>query len=408
MPVTTLLSALRSELAAEGAELAGRPATVSYERGCDVRSRNISGFAAAIAAAQAAEVVVAVVGDEAGMFGRGTSGEGCDVTSLRLPGVQADLLLALADTGTPVIAVLVTGRPYALGVVAGRLAGIVQAFFPGEEGGRAIAGVLSGRIVPSGKLPVEMPGPDAAPPSSYLRSSLAGPHSGSSVDPSPLFGFGHGLSYTSFGYDDLAVSPDRVPTDGRAEIACTVRNTGSRAGAEVVQLYLGDPVASVARPLRWLAGFVRVPLEPGEARRVRFRVHADQVAFSGRSGRRVIEPGEICVGIGGASDNLPLTGSFTLSGPERVVGVDRVLHTESSIELPSGVPPGSTQHRRWGGWGSNPRPADYESSPPAAPVSAADLLREGQASWLVGRFGHVFGMIKARAVMLWMITSTPR
>ena len=119
VPVTTLLSALRSELAAGGAELAGRPATVSYERGCDVRSRNISGFAAAIAAAQAAEVVVAVVGDEAGMFGRGTSGEGCDVTSLRLPGVQADLLLALADTGTPVIAVLVTGRPYALGVVAG-------------------------------------------------------------------------------------------------------------------------------------------------------------------------------------------------------------------------------------------------------------------------------------------------
>ena len=346
VPVTTLLSALRSELAAEDAGLAGKPATVSYARGCDVRSRDNSGFAAAIAAAKAAEVVVAVVGDEAGMFGRGTSGEGCDVTSLRLPGAQEDLLLALADTGTPVIAVLVTGRPYALGAVAGRLAGIVQAFFPGEEGGRAIAGVLSGRIVPSGKLPVEMPGPDAAPPSSYLRPRLAGPHSGSSVDPSPLFAFGHGLSYTSFGYDDLAVSPEGVPTDGRADITCTVRNTGSRAGTEVVQLYLSDPVASVARPLRWLAGFIRVSLEPGEARRVRFRVHADQVAFSGRSGRRIVEPGEICVGIGGASDNLPLTGSFTLHGPERVVGADRVLHTESSIELPQGVPAGSTQHRR--------------------------------------------------------------
>ena len=265
------------------------------------------------------------------MFGRGTSGEGCDVTSLRLPGAQEDLLLALADTGTPVIAVLVTGRPYALSAVADRLAGIVQAFFPGEEGGRAIAGVLSGRIVPSGKLPVEMPGPDVALPSSYLRSRLAGPHGGSSVDPSPLFAFGHGLSYTSFGYDDLAVSPDRVPTDGIAEIACTVRNSGSRAGTEVVQLYLSDPVASVTRPLRWLAGFVRVPLEPGEARRVRFRLHADQVAFSGRSGRRVVEPGEICIGIGGASDNLPLTGSFMLHGPGRSVGASRVMHTESSI-----------------------------------------------------------------------------
>jgi hypothetical protein len=247
-----------------------------------------------------------------------------------LPGTQEDLLLALADTGTPVIAVLVTGRPYALSAVAGRLAGIVQAFFPGEEGGTAIAGVLSGRIAPSGKLPVEMPGPDVALPSSYLRSRLAGPHGGSSVDPSPLFAFGHGLSYTSFGYDDLAVSPGCVPTDGMADISCAVRNTGSRPGAEVVQLYLSDPVASVARPLRWLAGFIRVPLEPGEARRVRFRVHADQVAFSGRSGRRVVEPGEIRVGIGGASDDLPLAGSFMLHGPERTVGTDRVLHTESS------------------------------------------------------------------------------
>jgi beta-xylosidase len=325
VPVTTLLSALRAELAAAGAE----PATVSYARGCDVRSQDRTGFAAAVAAAKAAEVVVAVVGDEAGMFGRGTSGEGCDVTSLRLPGAQEDLLLALAGTGTPVIAVLVTGRPYALSAVAGRLAGIVQAFFPGEEGGTAIAGVLSGRIVPSGKLPVEMPGPDIAPPTSYLRSRLAGPHGGSSVDPSPLFAFGHGLSYTSFGYEDLAVSPGCVPTDGVADISCTVRNTGSRAGAEVVQLYLSDPVASVARPLRWLAGFVRVPLEPGEARRVQFRLHADQLAFSGRSGRRVVEPGEIRVGIGGASDDLPLAGSFMVHGQERTVGTDRVLHTES-------------------------------------------------------------------------------
>ena len=118
-------------------------------------------------------LVVAVVGDEAGLFGRGTSGEGCDVTELRLPGVQEDLLHALADTGTPVVAVLVTGRPYAIGDVAGRLAAVVQAFFPGEEGGPAIAGVLSGRVVPSGRLPVEMPGSAAGQPSSYLRSRLA-------------------------------------------------------------------------------------------------------------------------------------------------------------------------------------------------------------------------------------------
>jgi beta-xylosidase len=318
VPADTVLAALGAEL----------PAALSYEPGCTVRSADTSGFAAAVAAARAADIVVAVVGDQAGMFGRGTSGEGCDATDLRLPGVQQDLLEALAAAGTPVIAVLVTGRPYALGAVAGRLAGIVQAFFPGEEGGRAIAGLLSGRIVPSGKLPVEMPSVSS---SSYLRSRLAGLHGGSSVDPSPLFAFGHGLSYTSFEYSGLSISPERIPTDGVAEISCSVRNTGSRAGTEIVQLYLGDPVASVVRPVRWLAGFARVPLEPGERRRVTFGVHADRTAFTGRSGERIVEPGEIVIGIGGASDDLPLHGSVTLHGPVRAVGPDRVLVTEVTI-----------------------------------------------------------------------------
>jgi hypothetical protein len=111
------------------------------------------------------------------------------------------------------------------------------------------------------------------------------------------------------------------------EITCTVRNTGDRAGDEVVQLYLSDPVAQVVRPVRWLAGFARVPLEPGQARQVTFRLHADRTAFSGRSGSRIVEPGEIRVAIGGASDQLPLQGAFLLTGPERVVGADRVLDT---------------------------------------------------------------------------------
>jgi beta-xylosidase len=152
------------------------------------------------------------------------------------------------------------------------------------------------------------------------------------VDPSPLFAFGHGLSYTSFEYAELLISPAQaISTAGIAEISCTIRNTGTRAGTEVVQLYLSDPVSSVVRPVRWLAGYARVPLEPEQARRVRFGVHADRTAFSGRTGRRIVEPGEIGVGIGGASDSLPLTGSFTLDGPERIVGADRVLHTETII-----------------------------------------------------------------------------
>jgi beta-xylosidase len=318
--VTTVLTALRAQ----------RP-DVRYARGCDVRGTDRSGFAAAAEAARTADVVVAVVGDESGLFGRGTSGEGCDATELRLPGVQEDLLSALVDTGTPVVAVLVTGRPYAIGELAGRLAGLVQAFFPGEEGGLAIAGVLTGRVVPSGKLPIEMPRSAAGQPSPYLRSPLAAQHSASTVDPAPLFAFGHGLSYTTFGYGDLAISAAEVATDGAVEVSCTVRNTGSRAGAEVVQLYLSDPVAQVVRPVRWLAGFARVELGPGQARRVVFRLDAGRTAFCGLGGEHIVEPGEIRVAVGGASDSLPLCGSFTLTGPVRTVGADRVLDTPVTV-----------------------------------------------------------------------------
>ncbi len=196
--VTTVLDALTAE----------RPgAPISYAAGCDVRSEDRSDFAHAAAHAREADVVVAVLGDQAGLFGRGTSGEGCDAADLRLPGVQEDLLRVLVATGKPVVLVLVTGRPYAIGPLAGQLAAAVQAFFPGEEGGGALAGVLSGRVVPSGRLPVELPRLPGAQPASYLRPRLADRHPGSSVDPAPLFAFGHGLSYTSFEYADLVIRP---------------------------------------------------------------------------------------------------------------------------------------------------------------------------------------------------------
>ena len=333
-PVTTLLGALRGELPGGHVEAA---------RGCDVRSGGLSGIAEAVELAAASDVVIAVLGDEAGLFGRGTSGEGCDVDELRLPGAQPDLLEALVGTGIPVVLVLVTGRPYALGPVAGRLAAIVQAFFPGVEGGPAIAGVLSGRVVPSGRLPVEMPRSAAGQPSSYLRPPLAGRTTVSSADPTPLFAFGHGLSYTRFDYSDLTIRPApgtaagsgpeqvTIPTDGTVEIGCTVRNAGDRAGTEVVQLYLHDPVAQVVRPVRWLAGFARVPLGPGQASRVTFRLHADRTAFSGRSGVRVVEAGEIGVEAGASSADLPLRGSFTLRGPQREVGAGRELSTPAAL-----------------------------------------------------------------------------
>jgi beta-xylosidase len=324
--VATFLDALR----AEGVNV------TDHAPGCTVRTLDESGFAEAVSSTRSADVIVAVVGDKAGMFGHGTSGEGCDAVDLKLPGVQEELLHALADTGLPVVAVLVTGRPYALGAVAPRLAAVVQAFFPGEEGGGAITGVLTGRVTPSGRLPVEIPRDAGAQPATYLRSRNAARHSGSSVDPAPLFAFGHGLSYTTFEYSGLALSADEVATDDVVEISCTVRNTGQVPGTEVVQLYLGDPIASVVRPVKWLAGFARTALAPGEAARVTFRVHADRTSFTGRDLTRIVEPGTITVTVGGSSDDLPLMGSFTLTGPIRTVGIDRVLDTPISVKKLTG------------------------------------------------------------------------
>jgi beta-xylosidase len=320
--VATLLDALR----AEGITVTG------YAPGCTVRTLDESGFAEAVSSTRSADLIVAVVGDEAGLFGHGTSGEGCDIDELKIPGVQQELLHALADTGKPVVAVLVTGRPYAIGGVADRLAAVVQAFFPGEEGGHAVAGVLTGRVNPSGKLPVELPRDVGAQPSTYLRSKNAARHSSSAVDPTPLFAFGHGLSYTTFEYADLALSADSIPTYGTVEVSCTVRNTSQVAGTEVVQLYLGDPVSTVVRPVKWLAGFARAALGPGEAARVTFRLHADRTSFTGQDLTRIVEPGTITVALGGSSDELSLTGSFALTGPVRTVGIDRVLDTPVSVK----------------------------------------------------------------------------
>jgi beta-xylosidase len=317
--VPTMVDALRAEL--PGIEIV-------HEPGCQVLGDDRSGFPAAVAAARTADLCVAAVGDLAGLFGKGSSGEGCDAEDLRLPGVQADLLAELLETGTPVVVVVVSGRPYALGDVHGRVAGLVQAFMPGEEGGSAIAGVLSGRIQPSGKLPVQIPRHPGGQPGTYLQPPLGAENAGiSTVDPTPLFPFGYGASYTTFAVDDLGISDTEVPTDGEFTVSVQVRNTGTRAGTEVVQLYLHDVVARVTRPVRQLAGFTRVRLDPGAAARVQFRVHADRTAFTGPELQRVVEPGDIEILVGTSSVDLPNRGEVRLTGPLRVVGHDRRLVT---------------------------------------------------------------------------------
>ncbi|MEU6533814.1 glycoside hydrolase family 3 N-terminal domain-containing protein [Streptomyces sp. NPDC046928] len=320
-PVGLELPTLRETLTAEFPD-----AEIVAVRGTGVDDGDLSGIGAAADAARDADVVVAVLGDRAGLFGRGTSGEGCDAESLALPGAQQQLLDALLDSGTPVVTVLLAGRPYALGRAVAESAAIVQSFFPGEEGTHAIAGVLSGRTNPSGRLPVSVPRGAGAQPSSYLGARLAQASEVSNIDPTPAFGFGHGLSYTTFAWDDLAVGTGQAPTDGEFTLDLTVRNTGDRAGTEVVQVYLHDPVASVVQPVQRLVGYARVPLEPGEARRVHVTVPADVASFTGRDGHRVVEPGELELRLAASSADTRLTATVALTGPVRRVDHTRRFH----------------------------------------------------------------------------------
>jgi len=241
-------------------------------------------------------VVVVVVGDQAGLFGRGTIGEGNDSESLELPGVQRQLVEAVVATGTPVVMVLITGRPYAIGWALDgpdpRPAAVLQAFFPGEGGGLALADILTGAVNPSGRLPVSLPRSAGAQPYSYLQPILGGPSEVTTADPTPVRPFGFGLSYTSFSYSGLEVDSTVVAGAGfRASV--TVTNTGEVAGADVVQLYGRDLKASIVRPVAQLLGYVRLDLEPGESRRVTFEVPSTRFAFSDRRMVRIVEPGDV-------------------------------------------------------------------------------------------------------------------
>lgn len=310
--VPTVLASLRSELVG---------VDVVAERGCDVDTDDRSGFAAAVEAASGADVAVVVVGDRAGLFGRGTVGEGCDRDDLELPGVQRELVEAVLGTGTPVVLVLLTGRPYAIGWAVERCAAVVQAFFPGEEGGPAVAGVLSGRVNPSGRLPVSLPRAAGSQPYTYLHPALGGDGDVTNLPSRPVRPFGFGLSYTTFAYDELTAESAEVATDGRVRVAVRVTNTGDRDGDEVVQLYAHDVVASVTRPVAQLVGFRRVAVPAGESVVVRFDVPTTRVAFSGRDLARIVEPGDLELWVGTSAERAAST-SVRLVGPVHTVDDD--------------------------------------------------------------------------------------
>ncbi|GGO27561.1 glycosyl hydrolase [Microbispora rosea subsp. aerata] len=323
LPVAPVLDCLRAEFPA---------ADLRFARGADVSGDDTSGIAEAVALAAESDLVLLFVGDRAGLFGNGTSGEGCDAAHLGLPGVQGELVDAVLATGTPAVLVVVSGRPYAVGEHAARAAAAVQAFLPGVEGGAAIAGVLSGRVEPSGRLPVQIPGSPFVNPSTYLQPPLGLRSDGISVsDPTPAFPFGHGLSYTTVRYDALTTSAERYPTDGTVEARVRVTNTGARAAEEVVQLYASDPVALVARPVAQLVGFARVPLAPGESREVIFEVPADAFSYTGPDLRRIVEPGVIALTAGPSAADRPLRAEILLTGDTVVLGGTRRLTTHAKV-----------------------------------------------------------------------------
>jgi beta-xylosidase len=318
--VPTILDALREEFG---------PGFITTALGCAVNDDNRAGFDDAVTLAATAEVAVLVMGDHAGLFGRGTVGEGCDRDDLELPGMQRELVEAVLDTGTPVVLVLVTGRPYAVDWALTRCAAVVQAFFPGEEGAGAIAGVLSGRVNPSGKLPVSLPRSSGAQPYSYLHPTLGEGDEVSNLATTPAAPFGHGESYTTFEHTALTADPV-VPTDGRITATVRVTNIGPLPGDDVVQLYARDLVGSVTRPVAQLLGYRRIHLGPGQSATIEFSVPTTRLAFTDRSLTRIVEPGkvELWVGTSTHRDTQTLT---TLDGDTSPVTNDSPRWTTTTV-----------------------------------------------------------------------------
>jgi beta-glucosidase len=299
----------------KGIETALPGATVSYAQGCDPECASEGGFAEAVTAAQSAEATVLALGESAAM-----SGEASARANIDLPGKQQQLLEAVANTGKPFVVVLMNGRPLTLEAVAAKAPAILEAWFPGIEAGNAVADVLFGKVNPGGKLPVTFPrnvgqiplyynheptGRPADPENKYTSKYLDSPVT-------PLYPFGYGLSYTSFDVANVGLSADTMRAKGHVDVSADVSNTGSRAGDEVVQLYIHDPVASISQPVRRLRGFERVTLEPGQTKTVTFRLDRSDVGFFDEDGRLVVEPGEIDVYVGDSSE-APLGGSFEVT-----------------------------------------------------------------------------------------------
>lgn len=288
---------------------------VVFEKGCEVRGMSTEGFAAALDAVRSANAAVLVLGESANM-----SGEAHSRSSIELPGVQQQLLEAVQALGKPTVLVLMNGRPLAVPWAAERVDAILETWFLGVEMGNAVADVLFGDAVPGGKLPVSVPRATGQIPIHYNHKQTGRPPVDSvlwtskyiDLPTTPLYPFGYGLSYTTFAYSNLKLSDTALPANDTLLVSVTLKNTGSRQGDEVVQMYVQDLVASITRPVKELRGFRRVTLGPGESTTVTFPLTRDALAFYGPEMTKIVEPGLFKVFVGGNSVQT-LTEEFTVS-----------------------------------------------------------------------------------------------
>ena len=307
----------------EGIQETVSPSTrIHYVKGCKVFETDLNEIDKAQEAARRADVAIVVVGEnERHSPGqRGTNGEAHDVASLDLTGLQLDLVKAVHATGTPTVVVLVNGRPLSVRWIAEHVPAVVEAWLPGEKGGRAVADVLFGDYNPSGRLSVTIPRHvgqlpvyyNYKPSKAYWIKRGWGP-SYVDIDASPLYEFGFGLSYTTFEYSNLKIAPERTGPGGSIQVSLDITNTGSRAGTEVVQLYINDLVSSVVTPVRELRGFRRLELGPGEKGTVTFILTPEELKLLDQQLEWVVEPGRFEVMIGRSCEDIRLTGQFEIA-----------------------------------------------------------------------------------------------
>ena len=314
---------------------------ILYAYGYPVAGADESGFKEALKAVEEADAVILTLGGKHGTCSMATMGEGVDAANINLPECQDAFIRAAAAYGKPLIGVHFDGRPISSDTADRLLDAIVEAWSPAESGAQAVADVLMGAYNPGGKLPVSVAHNAGQIPIFYNHPNGSAWHQQESIGfvnyvdlpHTPRYCFGHGLSYTRFSYGDLEINKAEVEPDGEVKIRCTVENTGDRAGDEVVQLYLRDRFASMTRPVKELAGFCRIHIEPKEKIQVTFTVKADQTAFLDREMRWKVEHGDIDVEIGSSSEDIRLTGEFRITQDRWINGAERTFYAGVETEV---------------------------------------------------------------------------